>query len=49
MSIVKNVKRTFLDLLANVGMRSAIRAAGAASSLGYHQPKEPKALQEMKK
>lgn len=49
MSVVKSVKKAFLNLLANVGMRSAIRAAGAASSLGYHQPKEPKALREMKK
>lgn len=46
---MKNTKKAILNLVAKAGMSSAVKAAGAASSLGYHQPKEPKALQNLKK
>lgn len=46
---MKSVKKAFLNLLAKVGMSSAVNAAGAASSYGYHQPKEPEALKKLKK
>lgn len=35
-------KKIILTVLANVGMKSAVKAAGTASCFGYHQPKEPK-------
>ena len=38
---MRTVKKTFLKLVANVGMHSALKAVGAASSLGFHQPEEP--------
>lgn len=47
--IMKSVKKAILNVLAKVGMSSAVNAAGAASAYGYHQPKEPKALKKMKK
>lgn len=40
----KESKKTVLSLLEKVGMKSAVKAAGAASCFGYHQPKEPKEL-----
>lgn len=46
---MKNTKKAILNLLAKASMSSAVKAAGAASSLGYHQPKEPKALKNLKK
>ena len=45
----ENTKKAILNLVAKTGMSSAVKAAGAASSLGYHQPKEPKTLQNLKK
>ncbi len=47
--VMKNTKKAILNLVAKTGMSSAVKAAGAASSLGYHQPKEPKTLQNLKK
>lgn len=46
---MKNVKKNILNLIAKVGMSSAINAAGSASTFGFHQPKEPKALKNIKK
>ena len=43
------LKKNVLDAVAKLGMRSAIKGAGAASSYGYHQPKEPEALKKLKK
>ena len=37
----KKVKRKFLNLIAKAGIKSAVKAAGAASCFGYYQPKEP--------
>lgn len=42
-------QKTILDKLAAVGKFAAVKAAGSASYAGYHQPKEPKALQNLKK
>lgn len=46
---MKGMKDKFLNLLAKAGMKSAINAAGSASSLCFHQPKEPKSLKKMLK
>ena len=46
---MKNVKESILDAVAKFGMHSAIKAAGAASIYGFHQPKEPEALKKLKK
>lgn len=43
------MKKAILNMLAKAGMTSAVKAAGAASIWGYHQPKEPKALKNLKK
>lgn len=46
---MKNTKKAMLDLLAKTSMKSAVKAAGAASWFGYCQPKEPKSLKALKK
>ncbi len=46
---MKNTKKSVLNLMAKVGMRSAVKSAGSASTFSYHQPKEPKALKLLKK
>ncbi len=46
---MKSVKKAILNVLAKAGMSSAVNAAGSASAYGYHQPKEPKSLQNLKK
>lgn len=38
---MKKYKEMVLRLIAKAGMKSAIKAAGAASCFGYHQVKEP--------
>lgn len=38
---MKKSKKIVLNLIAKAGMKSAIKAAGAASCFGYHQAKEP--------
>lgn len=45
---MKKYKETVLRLIAKAGMRSAIKAAGAASCFGYYQAKEPKNLSNKK-
>lgn len=42
-------KKVILKLIAKIGMNSAIKAAGAASTFGYHQASEPKSLNNVKK
>lgn len=44
----KGLKEWTLNLIAEVGMKSAIKAAGSASTFGYHQPQEPKQLESKK-
>lgn len=46
---MKNTKKSILNLMAKVGMRSAVKSAGAASIFSYHQPKEPKCLKKISK
>lgn len=46
---MKNTKKSVLNLMAKVGMRSAIKSAGAASIFSYHQPKEPKNIKAVVK
>ena len=46
---MKNAKKSVLNLIAKVGMKSAINAAGSASSFGYHQIKEPSSIKKSKK
>lgn len=41
---MKKCKERVLRLIAKAGMKSAIKAAGAASCFGYHQAKEPQKL-----
>lgn len=46
---MKNTEKSVLNLMAKAGMRSAVKAAGAASTFNYHQPKEPKCLKQISK
>lgn len=42
---MKKVQKSMLDKLASVSKFAAVKAAGSISCAGFHQPKEPKALQ----
>ena len=42
---MKKVQKSMLDKLASVSKFAAVKAAGSVSCAGFHQPKEPKALQ----
>ena len=46
---MKSAKKSILKAAAKVGAKSAEIGASSASMLGYHQPKEPNALQNLKK
>ena len=46
---MKIMKKNILNAVAKFGMHSAIKAAGSASSFGFHQPKEPETLKKLKK
>ena len=48
-SIMKSAKKGILKAVAKVGAKSAEFGASSASIFGFHQPKEPKALQNLKK
>jgi len=43
------MKKELLRVIANVGYRSALKAAGTASKYGTYQPKEPEVLQKLRK
>ena len=45
----KDLKKNILSVIAKVGEKGAAVGASSASILGFHQPKEPKALQNLKK
>lgn len=47
--MVKSAKKSILKAVAKIGAKSAEIGASSASIWGYHQPKEPKALQNLKK
>lgn len=42
-------KTTIANIAAKIGRNAAVKAAGAASRFGYHQPKEPKILKDIRK
>lgn len=46
---MKSAKKSILKTVAKVGAKSAEIGASSASILGFHQPKEPKALQNLEK
>lgn len=46
---MKKIEKMLLNKFAAAGKFAAIKAAGAVSICGCHQPKEPKALQNLKK
>lgn len=41
--------KKILNVMAKVGMKSAIKASNTASMFGCYQPKEPSALKKLKK
>lgn len=45
----EKIQKSMLDKLASVSKFAAVKAAGSVSCAGFHQPKEPKALQNLKK
>jgi cyclic lactone autoinducer peptide len=44
---MKTVKQKVLSIIADVGKRTAVKSAGAASYFCYHQPKEPIGLRDL--
>ena len=46
---MNKIQNALLKKIAGVGKSAAVKAAGAASWGCCHQPKEPKALQNLKK
>ena len=46
---MKKVQKSMLDKLASVSKFAAVKAAGSTSFVSFHQPKEPKGLQNLKK
>lgn len=38
-----------LNVIAKIGIKSAVKASDTVSILGCHQPKEPAALKKIKK
>lgn len=44
---MKALKKKLLNVIADAGKRSAIKAAGAASMFCYHQAKEPECLSQL--
>ena len=43
------MKKTVLKGMAKVSKAMAVKACGAASYFGFHQPKEPMAVKNLKK
>ena len=46
---MSKIQNAILKKIAGIGKSAAVKAAGTASWGGCHQPKEPKALQNLKK
>lgn len=46
---MNKIQKNMLNKVAAVGKAAAVKAAGATSWAGCHQPKEPKALKNLKK
>ncbi len=47
--MVAKITNSILKAVAEVGFKCAKLGANSASMLGYHQPKEPEALKELKR
>ncbi|WMJ22354.1 cyclic lactone autoinducer peptide [Paludicola sp. MB14-C6] len=45
---MKNSSTKLAKTIANISLKAAIKACGAASLYGCHQPKEPEALKNFK-
>lgn len=45
---MKKITKTAMEVIAKIGMNTAVKAAGATSFYGCHQPKEPKILKDLK-
>lgn len=45
----KTFKTNVLEMVAKVAKKSAVIGANSASVFGFHQPKEPKAVKNLKK
>lgn len=43
------MKKAILKATAKAGKAMAVKACGSASFFGYHQPKEPKIVKNLKK
>ena len=43
---MKSISKKAMEVIAKIGMNTAVKAAGATSFYGCHQPKEPKMLKE---
>ena len=46
---MSKIQNAILKKIAGIGKGAAVKAAGAATWGGCHQPKEPKAQQNLKK
>lgn len=46
---MKKMEKTIFKKLASASRFAAVKAAGATSCAGCYQPKEPKALKNLKK
>lgn len=46
---MNKIQKMILKKISAIGKFAAVKAAGSASCAGYHQPKEPKALQNLEK
>lgn len=46
---MQNMKKTILKKLASASRFAAVKAAGATSAAGCHQPKEPEAVRKLRK
>ncbi len=46
---MNKIKNAFLEKIAACGKFAAVKAAGASSCAGLHQPKEPEALKKLRK
>lgn len=49
MKKVNKISKMVCTKIAKAGRMAAVKAAGTTSAIGCHQPKEPKALQNLKK
>lgn len=45
---MKKITKAAMEVIAKIGMNTAVKAAGATSFYGCHQPKEPKMLKDLK-